>query len=124
MPDNHDDAVTLDLEALAVQERFLEEWQAGLRPRLSVYARRYPQHAAALANLVATLPPDAGADTDAGATREPPAESFPERLWSGDGMARARAEIFGPDSAERAAPRVAEERAAYQTPPDEAPRDE
>lgn len=124
--DSHDDG-PLDLDALAVQERFLEEWQAGKRPRLSAYLRRYPQHAAALVDLVASLPPDAPAvpaAAPAGATQEPLAESFPERLWTGAGVARALVEIFGPEPARRETPRVAEERATYQTPHDDAPRDE
>ncbi|HEX8732594.1 MAG TPA: hypothetical protein VF725_11115 [Ktedonobacterales bacterium] len=117
---NGQDDGALDLDALAVQERFLEEWRAGKRPRLSAYLRRYPQHAAALAALVAALPPD----TLAGTAQEPLAESFPERLWTGAGVARALAEIFGPEPAGHEAPRVAEERAPYQTPADDAPRDE
>lgn len=96
--------------ALAIQEQFLEEWRAGRRPRLSVYARRYPAYASALADLVASLPPDVRAD-EAGETRT---DSFPERLWSGAGVARALADIFGvaPEVGRRL-PHVAEERSSY-----------
>lgn len=109
-----------DLDALAVQEQFLEEWRAGRRPRLSVYARRYPQHAEALAELVAALAPEMPTSEPTAAVAEPSveplAESFPERLWSGEGVTRALADIFGDAADERAKLQVAETRAAYQTP--------
>lgn len=128
MPDAHDDhgghgghrAETPSLDTLAVEERFLEEWRGGLRPRLSVYLRRYPRRRATLTALVAALPPDA----DAVAAPEPPTESFPERLWSGAGMQRALADIFGPAPVERDTPHVAEERTEYHTTRDKGSRDE
>lgn len=116
-----DDNLRLDPLALAVQERFLEEWRTGRRPRLSVYARRYPAYAAALADLVATLPFDAQADDEVGAGGAPQpettAESFPQRLWTGEGVGRALDDIFGsmPQPDIRRLPRVAEERSPYQT---------
>ncbi len=104
------DDTSLDLVALAIQEQFLEEWRAGQRPRLSVYAHRYPAYAAALAELVASLPPDTqldeGSDT-----------SLPEPLWMGDGIPHALRAIFGdvaPSHDEERLPRVAEERSPYQ----------
>ena len=57
MSDKPDDLLP-DVDALVVQEQFLEEWRAGRRPRLSVYALRYPQYGRALADLAASLPPD------------------------------------------------------------------
>lgn len=112
MSADHDD-LTLDPLELAVQEQFLEEWRAGLRPRLSVYSRRYPAYAASLADLVAALPPDAQERE----TNETPAESFPQRLWTGEGVSRALHGIFGatPPRDERRLPRVAEEPGPYQT---------
>jgi hypothetical protein len=118
---NHDE-LALDPVALAIQEQFLEERRAGKHPRLSVYALRYPAYAAALADLIATLPPDALAETqragDLARGVETPPESFPERLWNGQGVERALASIFGASSAQpnddRLA-RVAEERGAYDT---------
>ncbi len=104
------------LAALAIEEQFLREWRAGKHPRLSVYALRYPAHAAALAALVAGLPPDA--DNPAERVETLP-ESFPERLWNGAGAARALTSAFGDLPAQPAqtddAPlqRVAEERASY-----------
>lgn len=112
MSDKPDDLLP-DVDALAAQEQFLEEWRAGRRPRLSVYARRYPQYAGALAALVASLAPDMPM-SGAGEEMEPLTESFPERLWSGAGVARALADIFGSASNQRAEPRVAEARAEYQ----------
>jgi len=115
-----DDDLGLDPLALAVQERFLEEWCAGRRPRLSVYVRRYPAYAAALADLVATLPPDAPAEESEMITwasqTETTAESFPQRLWTGEGVARALHDIFGSlaQADARHQPRVAEERTPYQ----------
>lgn len=110
-----EDDLTLDLLALAAQEQFLEQWRAGQCPRLSVYARRYPAYAAALAELVASLPMDA---------REPGKEtlpeSFSERLWTGVGAHRALATIFGSGASQRddaSVRRVAEEPGLYQTRP-------
>jgi len=104
------------LAALAIEEQFMREWRAGTRPRLSAYALRYPAHAAALAALVADLPPEA----DISAERvETLPESFPERLWNGAGVVRALTSAFGDLSAQLAQPddaplqRVAEERASY-----------
>lgn len=116
------DDFLLDPAALAIQEQFLEEWRAGQRPRLSVYARRYPAYADALAALVATLPPDGVATSDEavqGVTRiETTPESFPDRLWMGEGVGRALRGAFGEQAATvnaRWLPRVAEERQAYDT---------
>jgi hypothetical protein len=117
MSDKHDDLLP-DVGVLAVQAQFLEEWRTGRHPRLSVYSLRYPQYAGELAELVASLPPDtratdAGEGAEAGPTAESLMESFPERLWSGTGVARALADIFGSAPAERAEPRVAETRTEY-----------
>ena len=116
-----DDALTFTadaLAALAIEEQFLREWRAGQHPRLSVYALRYPAHAAALAALVAGLAPD----VDSSAERvETLPESFPERLWNGAGVARALTRAFGALPAQPAQPddaplpRVAEERSPYDT---------
>lgn len=114
-----EDDLALDLLALAAQELFLEQWRAGRRPRLSVYARRYPAYAAALAELVASLPMDA---------REPGKEtlpeSFSERLWAGVGANRALAMIFDSGASQRddaSVRRVAEEPGLYQTRPADPP---
>lgn len=105
------------LAAFAIEEQFLREWRAGKRPRLSVYALRYPAHAAALAALVASLPPDAD---NASERAETLPDSFPERLWNGAGVARALTSAFDglpaqPRALARDAPlpRVAEERSVY-----------
>lgn len=101
------------LAALAIEEQFLREWRAGKRPQLSVYALRYPAHAAALAALVAGLPSDADSSPERVETLP---ESFPERLWNGAGVARALTSAFGAFPAQTDdAPlrRVAEERASY-----------
>ena len=104
MPTNGDDLTgeLRDLDGLAVQEHFLAKWRAGRRPRLSEYARRYPTYAAALAALVAALPPNAplaSADDDAGASAaETSTDSFPGRRWQDDldaGVGRALATLFG-----------------------------
>jgi hypothetical protein len=104
------------LAALAIEEQFMREWRAGAHPRLSVYALRYPAHAATLAALVAGLPSDAGASPERVETL---LESFPERLWNGAGVTRALASAFGDLPAQPAQPddaplqRVAEERTSY-----------
>lgn len=106
------DDMAIDLYALAIQERFLEEWRAGRHPRLSVYARRFPAYAAALAECVASLAAEAEM-----AAPESPTESFPERLWRGEGATRAMATIFASGAARQEdahLPRVAEERSPYQ----------
>lgn len=125
-----DDALAPDLDALAIQEQFLEEWRAGKRPRLSVYAARYPQYADALADLVMALPPDAPIDAAPERARgEKRPESFPERFASGVGVRRALDAIFGEASTHEPLPRVAEQPAPYdaarpQTPaPPDAPPD-
>lgn len=129
-----DDALAPDLDALAIQEQFLEQWRAGKHPQLSVYALRYPQHAAALADLVMRLPPDAPADEEPDRERgEKRPESLPERFASGAGVRRALDAIFGERFGEAGAdeplPRVAEQPATYdaarpQTPaPPDAPPD-
>ena len=117
--DGDDPTFTPDaLAALAVEEQFLREWRAGKRPRLSVYALRYPAHAVALAALVASLPPTI--DGPAAEVETLP-DSFPERLWNGAGVARALNGAFGDLSAQSALadaaflPRVAEERSPYHT---------
>ncbi len=112
MSDKPDDLLP-DVDALAVQEQFLAEWRAGHRPRLSVYALRYPQYAGALAELVASLAPDMSVSGAVEET-EPLTEFFPERLWLGAGVERALANIFGSASNQRTEPRVAEARAEYQ----------
>lgn len=118
----------LEIQSLAVQERFLEEWSAGKRPRLGDYVRRYPAHAAALTELVATLPLDHEASP--AAETEGPLAVEP-RLWSGVGVRRALDTIFGAQRAATAADsaqslRVAEDRASYFTtpPPDDTTKDE
>lgn len=120
-----DDHLSLDPVALAIEEQLLAEWQAGKRPRLSVYAARYPAYASVLAELVASLPPDASdltnlTDTpdiqDIEASPEAHLESFPERLWTGTGANRALASIFGEVQFRRSANQlghVAEERQGY-----------
>jgi hypothetical protein len=125
----NDDNLTFDsatLESLAIQEQFLREWRAGRRPRLSVYALHYPAHAAALADLVASLPPDTQAvasdATDPMERAETPPASPLERLWNGAGVERALNSAFGDLAAPPALiadnplPRVAEQRSAYETP--------
>jgi hypothetical protein len=106
-----DDDLSLDPMTLAIEAQYLREWQAGKRPRLSVYATRYPEHVAALTALVASLPPDTTT------TDETLPESFPERLWNGAGVNHALTAIFGEAMATRIRderlPRVAEERGAY-----------
>ncbi|HZC07410.1 MAG TPA: hypothetical protein VE338_17380 [Ktedonobacterales bacterium] len=106
-----DNDLSLDPITLAIEAQFLREWQAGKRPRLSVYATRYPEHVAALTALVASLPPDA-ATAD-----ETLPESFPERLWNGAGVHLALTAIFGEAMATRTRDerlsRVAEEPGAY-----------
>lgn len=109
-----DDALAPDLDALAIEEQFLEEWRAGKHPQLSVYALRYPQYAAALADLVMRLPPDAPADEEPDRERdEKRPESFPERFASGAGVRRALDAIFGEASTHEPLPRVAEQSAPY-----------
>lgn len=132
----HDDGdQPLDLALLAVQERFLEEWRAGKRPRLSVYAVRYPQYASALAEIVMRLETD---DQRISPERErrppiPRPEPLVERVLNGEGAQRALQELFGAALADDQLPRVAERPAAYdtragaapqaQTPPDPAHND-
>ncbi len=127
-----DDHLSLDPVALAIEEQLLAEWQAGKRPRLSVYAARYPAYASVLAELVASLPPDALDLTDSTytpdiqASPETHPESFPERLWTGTGANRALASIFGEVQFRRSASQlghVAEERQAYNTGRVDAARD-
>lgn len=114
MTDQDDDALAPDLDALAVEEQFLEEWRAGKHPQLSVYAVRYPQYAAALADLVMRLPPDAPADEEPERERdEKRPESLPERFASGEGVRRALDAIFGETPAHEPLPRVAEQPATY-----------
>lgn len=115
----------LEIQSLAVQERFLEEWSAGKRPRLGEYVRRYPAHAAALTKLVATLPPDHEASP---AAETEGSLGVEQRLWLEFGVRRALDTIFGAQRAATAANdaqslRVAEDSASYSTrqPPDEAP---
>lgn len=49
-----------ELELSAIEEQFLAEWHAGLRPQLSAYLRRYPGFGAELAAFVAlTFTPEA-----------------------------------------------------------------
>lgn len=109
MASEHDEH-TVDLHALAIQQQALDEWSAGRRPRLSLYVRRYPAYAGMLANLFATLTPEAQPEET-----EMPTESFPERLWKGAGVGRALSDIFGasPSDVDQRLPRVAEERATY-----------
>ncbi len=111
MANEHDERA-FDLHALAIQQQLLGEWDAGQRPRLSVYALRYPEYAGMLADLFATMAPGTQ-PRDA----ETLAESFPERLWSGAGVGRALNAIFGDRSTrdDQRLPRVAEERASYHT---------
>lgn len=109
-----DDALAPDLDALAVEEQFLEEWRAGKHPQLSVYALRYPQYAAALADLAMALPSDAPANEEQERERgEKRPESFPERFASGAGVRRALDAIFGETPAADQLPRVAEQPATY-----------
>lgn len=115
----------LEIQSLAVQERFLEEWSAGKRPRLGDYVRRYPAHAAALTELVATLPLDHEASP---AAETEGSLGVEQRLWLEFGVRRALDTIFGAQRAATAANdaqslRVAEDSASYSTrqPPDEAP---
>lgn len=117
-----DDAPAPDLGALAIQEQFLEEWRAGRRPRLSAYALRYPEYAAALADLVMRLPPDALADgAPRHARREKRPESFPERFATGAGVRRALDAISGEVDAAERLPRVAEQSAPYDAGRSQAP---
>jgi len=117
-----DDALAPDLDALAIQEQFLEEWRTGKRPQLSVYALRYPQYAAALADLVMRLPPDAPAAEEPERERdEKRPESFPERFVSGAGVRRALDAIFGEASSAEPLPRVAEQPATYDAAPPQPP---
>ena len=111
-----DDDLSLDPLALAIEEQFLREWQAGKRPRLSVYAARYPAYANALAELVASLPADAADATDHDAQPEALLESFPERHSMDEGVNRALMSIFGEVQLRRSVSqrgRVAEERQTY-----------
>lgn len=124
MTADEDDRLTLDLAALAIQEQFLDEWRAGKRPRLSVYALRYPAYAAALAALVATLPPDAPLNaanaTDQEEQEELRFDAAPPPLWNGAGVERALSSAFGAPDEQRDGeqlPRVAEQPSAYQTRP-------
>lgn len=122
MTTQDDDALAPDLDALAIQEQFLEEWRAGKRPQLSAYALRYPEHAAALADLIMRLPPDALADgAPERERREKRPESFPERFVTGAGVRRALDAIFGEVEADERLPRVAEQPAPYDTTGSEAP---
>lgn len=113
-----DDHLSLDPVALAIQEQFLAEWRAGQHPRLSVYAARYPAYASLLAELVTSLPPDARDASDAEPSIEAHLESFPERLWTGEGVSAALSAIFGEVQRRRSDAqlgRVAEERQSYDT---------
>ncbi|HET9109194.1 MAG TPA: hypothetical protein VFN78_00070 [Ktedonobacterales bacterium] len=113
-----DDSLSLDPVALAIQEQFLAEWHAGKRPRLSVYAARYPAYANLLAELVASLSPGAGHADDAEPLIEAHLESFPERLWTGDGINRALTSIFSEVQLRWSGAQlghVAEERQPYET---------
>lgn len=103
------DALSLDLHALAVEEHFLDELRAGKRPRLSAYIRRYPAHAEALTNLVASLAPDTITERSSDAT-------LTARAWAEAGERRALTVLFGALPAESAGNdvlRVAEERGEY-----------
>ena len=110
----HDDEDhALDLTLLAIQEQFLEEWRAGKRPRLSVYAVRYPQYSAALADLVLQLEPDTLATASEREQRPP--EPVGERILHGAGAQRALEALFGAAPADDQLPRVAEQPASYDT---------
>lgn len=111
---NDRDALPLDLHTLAIEERFIEELRAGNHPRLSAYARHYPAHAEALADLVASLAPGTLSEQlfDAAAT------SPSVRSWAEAGERHALAALFGAlpaDASGSDALRVAEERAEYTT---------
>lgn len=114
MTAHDEDALAPNLDALAIQDQFLEEWRAGKRPQLSAYALRYPEHAAALADLVMRLPPEAPADGAPGRERrEERPESFPERFSTGAGVRRALDAIVGEAEADEQLPQVAEQPATY-----------
>lgn len=98
-----------ELQALAIQERFAEEYRAGRNPRLSDYLRAYPDYAASLTNFVARL-------LDEGAVTE--ADSAPAPLSFGS--RRALDAIFGASSEQSSTRAVAERRASYATPDVEA----
>jgi hypothetical protein len=108
------DALSLDLHTLAVEERFIEELRAGNHPRLSAYVRHYPAYAEALADLIASLAPDATTEQ----SPEAPPASPSVRAWAEAGERRALAALFGAlpeESAGSDALRVAEERGEYTT---------
>lgn len=109
----HDAAHQLELHA--IEEQFLSDWRAGLRPLLSTYLRRYPDYSAELATFVARsfMP-----DSQSGALLlidDIPAYEL--RVALSSGTRRALEAIFGADAdiGPAASPqaRVAEERAGY-----------
>jgi transcriptional regulator with XRE-family HTH domain len=59
-----DESNTSELEVLAIQEQFIDEFMRGMSPRLSVYLLRYPQYAAELAAFVAAFLDDPESATE------------------------------------------------------------
>lgn len=110
-------AQSLDLTLLAIREQFLEEWRAGKRPRLSVYAERYPAYAAALAETVMRLEADEQPASPERERRppEPVPEPLGERFLNGEGARRALETLARAAPADEPLPRVAEQPASYDT---------
>lgn len=93
-----------ELQSLAIQERFAEEYRAGRNARLADYLRAYPEHAGSLTDFVARLL-DEGHDSES--------DTAPALLSAG--THRALDVIFG-ESAEQPPVRlVAETRVEYST---------
>jgi hypothetical protein len=119
-----DNVQSLDLTLLAIQERFQEEWRAGKRPRLSVYAERYPAYAAALAEMVMRLEADEQPTSPERERRplEPVPEPLGERFLNGEGARRALEALPGATADDNQLPMVAEQPASYDTRADAPPQ--
>ena len=108
---------TRKLELQAIEEQFLSEWHAGLRPQISTYLQRYPYFSAELAAFIAlTFIP--GSQSGVLLLADDDAPSHEHRIGLSTGTRRALEEIFGADAGEILSreSRVAERRADYGTP--------
>lgn len=127
--------VMRQLELQAIEDQFLSEWRANLRPQLSTYLRRYPNFSTELAAFVAlTFIPSGQSGVLLLAGDDVPAHEH--RVALSSGARQALEDIFGADGGEAASwqssrqSRVAERHAGYgrmdaPTPPakDENPQD-
>lgn len=91
-----------ELQELAIQERFMEEYRAGLQPRLADYIQTYPEHVTALTEFVARF-------LDEGQAAETPSERAP----LSSGTQRALETLFGSPAKGNNSQAVAETRANY-----------